>query len=418
MTAVTTTPTPAPAVSAALGALFDPANRHDPYTPLRTLRAAGGLHRTPLGLHLVTRHADATEILRSPAWSHADEAAHLHPSVPADDAAAEMPTSFLWMDPPDHTRLRALVSGAFTPRLVTGMQARIDRLVSDLVDTAVREREFDFVGRIAYPLPLTIVCELVGIPAQDHAEVQRWSQDLSRGFDPDFLMTPEAHAARSAAARDFMAYLRDLIDHRADRPADDLLTALGRVEQEGDTLTELELLSTCLTTVVAGHETTVNLVSGGMLALLRNPAEFARLRERPELVPSAVEEMLRYDPPAQMTTRTALRPQTVCGQEIDTGEGVVVLINSCNRDEDVYADAERFDVGRFHDRTVPPAPRHLTFSRGIHYCLGARLAQLEMETLLHHMIDRFDDVELLADPPPYKPNLLIRGPAAMPVRLR
>lgn len=414
----TAPPALAPDVAAAMGALFDPANRHDPYTPLRTLRAAAPLHRTPLGLHLVTRHADATEILRSPAWSHADEAAHLHPSVPAEEAASAMPTSFLWMDPPDHTRLRALVSGAFTPRLVAAMRSRIDELVDDLVGAAVREREFDFVERIAYPLPLTIVCDLVGIPGPDHETVRLWSQDLSRGFDPDFLMTPADHAARSDAARDFMAYLRGLIDRRRDEPADDLLTGLARVEQAGDTLTDLELLSTCLTTVVAGHETTVNLVSGGMLALLRNPAEFARLRERPELVPSAVEEMLRYDPPAQMTTRTAIGPQTVAGHDIADGEGVVVLINSCNRDEAAYTRAERFDVARFHDRTDPPAPRHLSFSRGIHYCLGSRLAQLEMETLLHHVLDRFDDVELLADPPPYKPNLLIRGPAALPVRLR
>ena len=401
-------------VDIAMTELFLPAHRADPYGPCRRLREAGPVHRTPLGLHLLTRYADCASVLQSTAWSHADEASHLHPSVPAEEAAEELPTSFLWMDPPDHTRLRTLVSKAFTPRMVTGLRPRIEELAEALVDDALEASEFDLISGMAYPLPLTIVCELVGVPAADHHQVQLWSQDLARGFDPDILMTPEAHAARSAAAREFMAYLRELIDERRRRPGRDLLSALAAVEDRGDVLTETELLATCVTTIVAGHETTVNLVGSGLLALMRNPAELERLRRDPELVPSAVEELLRYEPPVQMTTRSATRPITVAGHEFAPGDGVVVLINSGNRDPEVFPDPERLDVGRYHDRSAPP-PRHLAFSLGIHYCLGAPLALLEMDVLLRVLLRRVGRMELLTDEPPYKPNLIVRGLSALPV---
>ncbi|PPK64919.1 cytochrome P450 [Actinokineospora auranticolor] len=399
----------------AFGRLLDPANRADPYAPAAELRALGPVHRTPLGLRLLTRHADCAAVLQNSAWSHAAEAAQLHPSVPDEDATREMPTSFLWMDPPDHTRLRTLVSKAFVPRMVTRLRPRIEALAESLVDNALAAGDFDLVQEIAYPLPLTVVCELMGIPAQAHPDVQRWAQDLARGFDPDPLMTPEAHAARSAAARDFMAYLRGLVDERKSDPRDDLLTALSQVEDRGDVLTELELLSTCLTTVVAGHETTVNLVGSGLLALMRNPDQLALLRARPELIPSAVDELLRYEPPVQLTTRAATRPMTLAGDEFAPGDGVVVLINSGNRDEAVFDDPDRLDVTRYHDRTPAPA-RHLAFSLGIHYCLGAPLAQLEMRVLLEVLLRKVSDLEPLTDTPPYKPNLVVRGLAALPTR--
>ncbi len=395
--------------------LFLPTHRADPYTPTRKLREAGPVHRTPLGLHLLTRYAECAAVLQSNDWSHADEAGQLHPSVSAEDAAEELPTSFLWMDPPDHTRLRTLVSKAFTPRTVADLRPRIERLVTELVDAAVDAGEFDLIDLIAYPLPLTVVCELVGVPAADHKAAQQWSQDLARGFDPDVLMTPEAHAARSTASRAFMRYFRELIDKRRVEPADDLLSALAAVEDRGDVLTETELLTTCVTTLVAGHETTVNLVGSGLLALMRNPDQMALLREHPEYVPSAVDELLRYEPPVQMTTRSAKRPTTLGGQRIEEGEGVVVLINSANRDPAVYEDPDRLDVTRYQDRSAPP-PRHLGFSLGIHYCLGAPLAMLEMEILLHELIRRVGTMEPLTDQPPYKPNLIVRGLSELPVR--
>ncbi|HEX3788507.1 MAG TPA: cytochrome P450 [Pseudonocardiaceae bacterium] len=404
-------------MTAAMVQLFVPDNRPDPYTPTRILRAAGPIHRTPLGLRLITRYAECVSVLHDNDWSHANEAAQLHPSVAATEAAEELPTSFLWMDPPDHTRLRTLVSKAFVPRMVTRLRPRIERLAEQLVDAALDAGEFDLIDLIAYPLPLTIVCELVGVPAEAHRAVQKWSQNLARGFDPDVLMTPEAHAARSDAAGEFMAYFRGLIDERRARPADDLLSALAAVEDRGDVLTETELLTTCVTTVVAGHETTVNLVGSGLLALMRNPDQLALLRARPELIPAAVNELLRYEPPVQMTTRSAKREMTLAGARFEPGDGVVVLVNSGNRDERVFTDPDRLDVTRYHDR-ANPAPRHLAFSLGVHYCLGAPLALLEMEVLLEVLLRRVSTLEPLTDRPPYKPNLIVRGLSALPTRFR
>jgi cytochrome P450 len=405
------------AIATAMAELFLPQHRADPYGPAALLRAAAPLHQTPLGLFLVTRYADCAAVLQNTAWSHASEAAQLHPSVSADEAAEELPTSFLWMDPPDHTRLRVLVSKAFVPQTVSRLRPRIEQLAEELVDQALAAGEFDLISLMAYPLPLTIVCELVGVPAEAHGSVQRWSQDLARGFDPDALMTADGHAARSDAAREFMRYFRGLIDERRRQPASDLLSALAAVEDRGDVLTETELLATCVTTVVAGHETSVNLVGNGLLALMRNPGQWERLRQHPELIPSAVDELLRYDPPVQMTTRSATRELTVAGRTFAPGEGVVVLVNSGNRDERAFTDPERLDVARYHDRVSPP-PRHLAFSLGIHYCLGAPLAKLEMEILLGVLVRRVRTLEALTDNPPYKPNLIVRGLAALPARFR
>ena len=401
-------------IETAMAELFLPTHRADPYTPARLLREAGPVHRTPLGLHLLTRYADCAAVLQSNAWSHADEAGQLHPSISAEEAAEELPTSFLWMDPPDHTRLRTLVSKAFTPRTVARLRPRIEQLCAELVDAALERGEFDVIELMAYPLPLTIVCELIGVPAADHGVVQKWSQDLARGFDPDVLMTPEAHAARSTASREFMRYFRDLIDFRRAQPRDDLLSALAAVEDRGDVLTETELLTTCVTTLVAGHETTVNLVGSGLLSLMREPAEFERLRAHPDYVESAVHELLRYEPPVQMTTRSAKEPITLAGHDFEPGDGVVVLINSGNRDPEVFADPDRLDVARYHDRTNPP-PRHLAFSLGIHFCLGAPLALLEMEVLLHELLDRVGTMEVRTAEPKYKANLIVRGLSELPV---
>jgi len=405
------------AAAQAMGQLFDPANRRDPYSPSRVLRELGPLHRTPLGLHLVTRYADAAAVLRETAWSHADEAALLHPDVPAEQAAEELPASFVWMDPPDHTRLRRLVGKAFTVPMVAALRPRIEQVAEELVDKALAAGELDLIEGIAYPLPLTIVCELVGVPASDHRLIQGWSQDLARGFDPDVLLTPEARAARSTSALEFMAYFRALIDHRKDHPADDLLSALAAVEDADDVLTETELLATCVTILFAGYETTVNLAGNGLLALMRNPDQMDLLRRLPELVPSAVQELLRYDPPLQMTTRAAKGPMSLAGQEFATGDGLVVLINSGNRDPEAFEEPDRVDVTRYHER-VPPTPRHLAFGLGIHYCLGAPLALLEMQVLLEVLLRRVHTMEADTDDPPYRPNLIFRGLAALPVRFR
>ena len=416
-TSAGTAPAVPQASSAAALRFFQPDARASQYDLLSELRAAGPLHPTPLGPYLLTRYADCAEVLQNAAWSHAQEAALLHPGVAQQEASSELPTSFLWMDPPDHTRLRHLVSKVFTAGRVAGLRPRIHQLAGQLVDDALAAGEFDLIQAIAYPLPLTIVCELVGVPAEAHSAVRQWASALARGFDPDVLMSPQERAERSDGAREFQAYFRGLIDERRARPADDLLSALAAAEEQGDVLTETELLATCVTLIVAGHETSVNLVGNGLLALMRHPGELALLRRQPELVAPAVDELLRYDSPVTMTTRAATRPLTVAGHQFAPGEGVVPLIAAANRDDRAFSEPDRLDVTRYHNRQPRPN-RNLSFSLGIHYCLGAPLAALEMEVLLREVLARVKVLEPLDDQPRYKPNIVLRGIAALPTRFR
>ncbi|MCA2206962.1 cytochrome P450 [Nocardia rosealba] len=402
------------AVQTALIQLFGPDGRADPYRPARVLREAGPIHQTPLGHHVLTRYEDCAAVLSTTAWSHAEEAAMMHPTVSPENAPEELPTSFLWMEPPDHTRLRNLVTKGFTPRMVTRLRPRIEQLCEQLVDDAVAAGEFDLVELIAYPLPLIIACELIGVPKEAYDQVHRWSQDLARGFDHDYTLPEECLRARSAASRGFMGYFRELLNERRVSPRDDLLSALSQVEDRGDVLSEQELLATCITTFVAGHETTANLIGTGMLRLLRNPDQIQVLRERPEMLAHAPDELLRLDPSVQITTRAATRPITVAGHRFEQGEGVVVLINSSNHDPAAFPDPERLDVTRYSD-PKNPAKKHLGFSLGIHYCLGAPLALLEMEILLDVLLRKVGSLELRSENPPFKPNVVIRGLESLPV---
>lgn len=412
----TTSPIDAESVQTALLHLFGPEGRADPYAAARVLREAGPLHQTPLGHHVITRYEDCAAVLSTTAWSHAEEAAMMHPTVSPENAPEELPTSFLWMEPPDHTRLRNLVTKGFTPRMVTRLRPRIEQLCERLVDEALEAGEFDLVELIAYPLPLIIACELIGVPEDAYDQVHQWSLDLARGFDHDYTLPEECLRARSAASRGFMGYFRELLNERRVDPRDDLLSALSQVEDRGDVLTEQELLATCITTFVAGHETTANLIGTGMLRLLRAPDQIQVLRDRPELLAYAPDELLRLEPSVQITTRAATRPITVAGHEFDKGEGVVVLINSANHDPAAFPDPDRVDVARYAD-PKNPAKKHLGFSLGIHYCLGAPLALLEMEILLEVLLRKVGTFELLAENPPFKPNVVIRGLESLRVRV-
>ncbi|WP_054813852.1 cytochrome P450 [Nocardia arizonensis] len=405
------------AIQDAIVKLFGPDGRADPYTPGRVLREAGPVHETPLGHKVLTRYDDCAAVLSTTAWSHAEEAGMMHPTVSPEDAPEELPTSFLWMEPPDHTRLRNLVTKGFTPRMVTRLRPRIEQLTEQLVDNALEAGEFDLIEMIAYPLPLIIACELIGVPEEAYGQVHQWSQDLARGFDHDYTLPEESLKARSAASRGFMSYFRELLNQRRARPADDLLSVLSQVEDRGDVLTEQELLATCITTFVAGHETTANLIGTGMLRLMRNPDQIELMRQRPELTEYAPDELLRLDPSVQITTRAATRPITVAGHDFEQGEGVVILINSANRDDTAYVDPDRTDVSRYADRMKPP-PKHLGFSLGIHYCLGAPLALLEMEVLLNVLLRKVRTIELRSEEPPFKPNVVIRGLEALPAAFK
>ncbi|MDT3443887.1 cytochrome P450 [Pseudofrankia sp. BMG5.37] len=395
----------------AVAEFFDPAYRDDPYSRYDVMREMAPLHPSPFGLPLANRYEDCVAILSNADWGHDQELEQLHPNVSPSD----FPSTFLWMEPPDHTRLRGLVSKGFTPRHVAGLRPRIEALVDGLIDNSLAAGEFDLIDTIAYPLPLTVVCELLGVPGADHPQVQEWSQPLARSFDPDVLVRPEELDARNAAIPAFLDYFRDLVRAQRRSPGDNIIGVLSRVEEQGDRLTEDELLGTCITLLIAGHETTVNLVGNGMLALLRHPDQFAELCAHPELIPSAVQELLRYDSPIHMNTRSAKREMEVGGRVFAPGEGVVALIACANRDPAVFDDPDRLDLRRYARGDVA---RHLSFSLGHHYCLGAPLALLEMQILLTALIRRVGTMELLTERPAYKPNILLRGLAHLPVRFR
>ncbi|AYF78830.1 cytochrome P450 [Nocardia yunnanensis] len=383
--------------------------RHNPYDSYRILRAAGPFVPGPHGTHLVTRHAEAQAILTDSRWSHAEEPQLLH-----GDSDVELPGSFLWMEPPDHTRLRGLVGKAFTARTVSGLRERAAQLVDQLLAEILAEREVDLLEALAYPVPLTLICEMLGVPEEAHAQVRAMSAGIARGLDPDVLLSAEELAARTAAVHEFTAFFGDLVEQRRRDPRPDLITALVQAEEAGVRLTHTELIGTLLILVVAGHETSVNLIGNGVLALIREPAEFQRLRADPDLAGVAVDEVLRYDAPVHLTTRTARAEITVGERTFVPGDAVIVLLGSANRDPEAFSGADRFDLSRY----LPgrETERHLSFGLGLHYCLGAPLARMEMRTILHALGTRVTELSLLAEPP-YRPNVVVRGMSELRVRV-
>ncbi|MGQ4599395.1 cytochrome P450 [Nocardia sp. R6R-6] len=386
-----------------------PHMRHNPYGSYEVLRAAGPFVPGPHGTHLVTRHHEARAIMQDPRWSHAEEPQLLH-----GDSDVELPGSFLWMEPPEHTRLRGLVSQAFTARTVSGMRERAEQLVDDLMSTVLAERDVDLIDGLAYPLPLTMVCELLGVPVEAHEHVRQISTSIARGLDPDLLLSQQELDARTAAVHAFLEFFGDLVEQRRRAPRADLITALVQADDAGAHLNRTELLGTLLILVVAGHETTVNLIGNGVLALLRHPDQFERLHAFPELSEPAVDEVLRYDAPVHLTTRTAREEITISGRSFAPGDAVIVLLASANRDPSAFARAAEFDIARY--ARGRKAERHLSFGLGLHYCLGAPLARLEMQVVLRAIAERVVSMTLLEEPP-YRPNVVVRGMSRLRVRM-
>lgn len=398
-------------IATAVARVFDPAFKHDPYSSYAVLREAGPFLPGPFDLQLVPRYAEIDAIMQDPSWSHAEEAKLLHP----DSDGSDLPASFLWMEPPDHTRLRRLVSKAFTARRVDGLRERVTDVFDKLLDDVVDAGEVDWVEKVAYPLPLTMITEMLGVPAEAHDLVRSMSYGIARGLDPDIMLTAQELQNRATSAKAFKDYFGELVVERKKNPKDDLISDLARVEAEGERLTTDEMLSTLVVLVVAGHETTVNLIANGLLSLMRNPDQYTALCANPDLAGPAVDELMRYDGPSHFTTREATRPVEISGHKFEAGQGVIILLASGNRDVRAYTDPDRLDLARYAGRTA--VPRHLGFGVGHHYCIGAPLVKVEMDVVLRSLAARRPSLELLADPPPYRPNLVVRGLDALPVRI-
>src|SRR5690606_12082762 len=313
--------------------------------------------------------------------------------------------SMLFMDPPDHTRLRKLVSKAFTPRTAERLRPHVAELVDGLLDQ-VDPAGFDLIESLGYPLPVTVICELLGIPTQDQGMFGPWSSAVSRMLDAD--LDEATIQAGVVAFVELMSYLDGILEERRANPRDDLLSGLIAAEEAGDRLTEEELRSTVLLLFVAGHETTTNLIGNGITALLRHRDQWERLVADPSLAPGAVEEVLRFDGPVHLTGRTATVECEVAGVTVTPGQGLLTLIAAANRDPARFPDPDRLDITR-------PNPHHLAFSHGIHYCLGAALARLEGQEAFKALATRFPHLEL-AEEPVHREHFVLRGYQAVHLR--
>ncbi len=383
----------------------------DPY-PLYAQLRQRGLVRSPLGVFAAADHATVASILRDRRFSSSPvhQPGYRPPSYPPGDPRAELPAAnLLSMDPPDHTRLRRLVAGAFTPRAVAGLEPWIRDLTVRLLTAADGEAGFDLIDALAFPLPIAVICHLLGVPHEDQAQFRAWGEDVAATLDPQTAAT--ARAQTRAAEVALTGYLQDLVRERRSSPDDSILSALIAAEDEGDRLTSGEVVSTALLLLIAGFETTVNLIGNGTVALLRDPDGWNRLRQDPALVPAAIEEMLRYDSPAQLTVRVATEDVVVGSSVIAAGRAVLVSIGGANRDPEVFEQPDEFRIGR------PDPGRHLSFSLGAHHCLGASLARLESRIAFEELTRRYPALEL-AGPPARRSLLILRGFESVPVRAR
>lgn len=395
--------------------LLDQSNRADPYPVYRKFLEAGPLQFPDGNVHVFPGFADCDEILRHPA-SCSDR---LKSTIAQREIAAGAqarpfgPPGFLFLDPPDHTRLRKLVSKAFSPKVVKALQGDIVGLVDEMLDRVAEKGRFDVVADLAYPLPVAVICRLLGVPLEDEPQFSSASALLAQGLDPFVTFTgevPDGYQDRMSAGQWLRDYLRGLVHRRRASPADDLISRLIAVEESGDQLDEEEIVATCNLLLIAGHETTVNLIGNAVLAMLRHPHYWRALGGDSAKAPAIVEETLRYDPPVQLVGRIAGEDMTVAGGiEVPKGDSLMLLLASAHRDPAVTERPDVFDPDR-------GSIRHLAFGHGPHFCLGAPLARLEAAVALSAVAKRFPNVALDGDPV-YKPNVTLRGMEQLSVSL-
>ena len=393
-----------PEASTLLNELTTLTGREDPYPRYARLREIAPVLRAEDGALVVTRHADCAAVVRDSRLGHLPQ--HMLGFVGLGDWA-EHPslrllfTSILTLNPPDHTRLRRLVSTSFTARRVQLLRPAVERLVEDLLDALPPEG--DFVSSFAFPLPVNVIGELLGVPAGDRARFQTLIRDWTQVLD---VITPEVLARADPAAAVVSDYLAELAEERRRRPQDDLISALVAAEAEGDRLTADELLTMSALLFAAGFETTTNLLANGLAALLRHPGQVPTLLAWPDV---AAEELIRYDSPVQLVSRVAWEPVTIGGVELEEGDRVVAYLGAGNRDPRQFAEPERLDLSRADNAA-------LSFGGGIHYCLGAPLARLEAQVAFPALLRRFPGLELAGEPR-RRDSLTIRGFTDLPVRL-
>jgi cytochrome P450 len=391
---------------------FEPGFFEDPYRQYAALREHDPVHRSPLEVWVLFRYDDIVRTLRDASLSvQIDNALPTaRTKMFAEQAPGEVERgshAMLNIDPPDHTRLRRLVSKAFTPKMVNGLRPRIQTLVDDALATMAARGEADVIGDLAFPLPFTVISEMLGMPDGNRDEVRGWSHTLTKTLDP--ILSPEDVEASLAAADNMMGHIQSVLAWKRDHPADDLLTGLLAAEEEGDRLSEMELLDQVILLYIAGHETTVNLIGNATLALLGHPDQLARLRSDPDLDAGAIEELLRYDSPVQFSRRITTADLDVDGTTIPAGTFTLTCLGSANHDEARWGPTvDELDLTR------ADAGQHMSFGNGIHHCLGSSLARTEAQIAIGTLVRRFPDLELAGEPE-RNGRVVLRGLESLPV---
>ena len=394
-------------------ALFDPrdpAVRTDPYPIYRRLRETDPVHRSHFGYWVLSRYADVDAVLRAPGVSSefyrnqvwAERRGGLDSPL-----VSSVRSWMLMLDGPAHRRIRGVISKVFTRGAVERLRPRVAAEANRLLD-AMGEGETDLIDSLALPLPVTVTCELLGLPTDNQVQCRGWTEQISRVIDPS--ITPDDVTKMNRAETEFREYVTDELDRRRSAPQEDILSLLVHAEIDGVRLTDHEIIANVLFLFVAGHETTVNLVGNGMLALLRHPDQLQRLRENPKLIPSAIDEITRYDAPVQIVSRLLDKKVVLDDAVLPADSKVMLLFGAASRDPERYTDPETLDVTR---TGVKP----LAFSGGPHYCLGATLGKMETAVVLTELLRRYSKIDLTADKLVWRPNVSFRGLKHLPLRL-
>ena len=388
--------------------------RQNPYGTYATLLAEAPVHRSSaLDMWFVSRYETAKHVLHDPRFGRGSGSMLGQMGDPAagerSGAMREQARNMLFADPPDHTRLRGLVSRAFTPRRIEGLRPRISELLTPLLDDVADAGEVDILEAVAFRFPVAVIGELVGVPEADRDQFR----SLVRVSTAMIEASPDLESLDAAekAMGTMSSYFAGLVADRTASPRDDLISAMVQVDDDGDRLSTEEIISTAILLFAAGFETTTNLIGNGLLCLLQNPAQLAELRSTPDLAPTAVEEMLRFESPVQLDARRALVDADIDDTPVPAGTSVVTLLGAANRDPDVFDKPDEFDIER--------SPNHpLSFGWGIHHCLGANLARIEGQIVFRGLLDRFPSIEATGEPPAWRPSVTLRGLEELRIAVR
>jgi cytochrome P450 len=397
-----------------LQVLITPEGRADPYPYYAQMREVASVCRTSFGPLLVNGYEDCLSVLRDPRLGRGVGlgGGPLTPLGGSQHRRGEFfelsQHNMLLADPPDHTRLRQLVSRSFTPRHIDALRPAVHALVEDLVEAMAEARDVEFMTAFALPLPMAVIGELVGVPEADRAGLQPYVRAVAKAIEP--ILTDEESAASLEAIAYLGSYFEGLLEERRRQPRDDLMSGLAQAHEKDDRLTDYEVCSTAILLFAAGFETTTNLLGNGLLALLRAPEQLARWRRDPDLAPTAVDELLRWDSPVQLNLRAALEPADLAGEAIEVGERIIVLQGAANHDPGRFADPDVLNLARAGNMPM-------SFGWGIHHCIGAGLARMEGEIAFNALLARFPVIELLTDAPEWRPSFTLRGLLALPLRV-